>query len=48
MSEIGSEKLDSEEVFEKIVSLLRCYSMKMDSKRKGLKIKKILEGDDID
>lgn len=42
MSEIGSEKLDSEEVFEKIVSLLRCYSMKMDSKRKGLKIKKIL------
>lgn len=48
MSEIGSEKLDSEEVFEEIVSLLHCYSMKMYSKRKGVKIKKILEGDDID
>lgn len=48
MSEVGSEKLDSEEVFEEIVSLLHCYSMKMYSKRKGVKIKKILEGDDID
>ena len=48
MSEIGSEKLDSEEVFEEIVSLLHCYSMKMYSKRKGVKIKKILEDDDID
>lgn len=33
ISEIGNEKLDSEEVFEEIVSLLHCYSMKMYSKR---------------
>lgn len=43
MSEVGSQKLDSEEIFEEIVSLLHCYSMKMYSKRKGEKIKKILE-----
>ena len=29
MSEIGSPKLDSEEIFEEIVSLLHCFSMKM-------------------
>lgn len=46
MSEVGSQKLDSEEVFEEIVSLLHCYSMKMYSKRKGEKIKKILEDND--
>lgn len=33
VSEIGNEKLDSEEAFEDIVSLLHCYSMKMYSKR---------------
>lgn len=27
MSEIGSEKLDSQEIFEEIISLLHCYSM---------------------
>lgn len=43
MSEIGSQKLDSEEIFEEIVSLLHCYSMKPYSKRKGQKIKEILE-----
>lgn len=43
MSEIGSSKLDSEEIFEEIVSLLHCYSMKMYSKRKGQKIKEVLE-----
>ena len=37
MSEVGSKKLDSEEVFEEIVSLLHCYSMKMYSKRKNSK-----------
>ena len=41
MSEIGSKKLDSEEVFEEIVSLLHCYSMKLYSKRKVQKIKEI-------
>jgi len=34
MSEVGSEKLDSQEVFEEIVSLLHCYSMKLYSSRR--------------
>lgn len=46
MSDIGSEKLDSEEIFEEIVSLLHCYSMKLYSKRKEDKIKKILKEDE--
>ena len=46
ISEIGSEKLDSEEIFEDIVSLLHCYSMKLYSSRKVKKIKEILEDDD--
>lgn len=43
MSEVGSEKLDSEEIFEEIVSLLDCYSMKLYSKRKAQRIKEVLE-----
>jgi predicted site-specific integrase-resolvase len=35
VSEIGNKKLDSEEVFEEIVSLLHCYSMKLYSKRRN-------------
>lgn len=46
ISEIGSEKLDSEEIFEEIVSLLHCYSMKLYSSRKVKKIKEILEDND--
>lgn len=42
MSEVGSEKLDSQEIFEEIVSLLHCYSMKLYSKRKIQKIKEVL------
>lgn len=38
-SEVGSNKLDSEEIFEEIVSLLHCYSMKLYSKRKLQRIK---------
>lgn len=45
MSEVGSTKLDSEEIFEDIVSLLYCYSMKFDSKRKNKVIKELLEDD---
>jgi predicted site-specific integrase-resolvase len=33
VSDIGSTKLDSEEIFEDIISLLHCYSMKTYSKR---------------
>jgi predicted site-specific integrase-resolvase len=43
MSEVGSQKLDSEEIFEEIVSLLHCYSMKLYSKRKNKKIKEIIQ-----
>lgn len=43
MSEVGSEKLDSQEIFEEIVSLLHCYSMKLYSKRKQTQIKQILQ-----
>lgn len=42
MSEVGSEKLDSQEIFEEIVSLLHCYSMKLYSKRKVQRIKDVL------
>ena len=47
MSEVGSKKLDSEEIFEEIVSLLHCYSMKLYSKRKIPKIKEVI-ADDVD
>lgn len=46
MSEIGSEKLDSQEIFEEIVSLLHCYSMKLYSKRKAQRIKAVLSEDE--
>lgn len=46
ISEIGSEKLDSEEIFEEIISLLHCYSTKLYSSRKAKKIKEILEEND--
>jgi len=34
ISEVGSPQLDKKEVFEEIVSLLHCYSMKLYSARK--------------
>lgn len=43
ISEVGSKKLDSEEIFEEIVSLLHCYSMKLYSKRKNKQIKDLIE-----
>lgn len=42
VSEVGNTKLDSEEIFEEIVSLLHCYSMKLYSKRKDKSIKQII------
>lgn len=42
ISEQGSKKLDNDEIFEEIVSLLHCYSMKLYSKRKIKKIKKVV------
>ena len=43
VSEIGNVKLDSEEIFEEIISLLHCYSMKLYSKRKHNKIEVSLD-----
>jgi predicted site-specific integrase-resolvase len=43
MSEAGSQKIDSEEIFEEIISLLHCYSMKLYSRRKAKRIREILE-----
>jgi predicted site-specific integrase-resolvase len=42
ISEVGSTKLDSEEIFEEIVSLLHCYSMKLYSARKRKKIEELI------
>lgn len=42
MSEVGNRKLDAQEIFEEIVSLLHCYSMKLYSKRKVQKLKELL------
>lgn len=47
MSEVGSEKLDAQDVFEEIVSLLHCYSMKLYSSRRRLnKIKEAIADDE--
>lgn len=48
MSEVGSEKLDSQEIFEEIVSLLHCYSMKLYSKRRVDKIKEALNDNTLE
>ena len=48
MSEVGSEKLDSQEIFEEIVSLLHCYSMKLYSRRKVQRIKEVLSDNEQD
>ena len=42
ISEVGSNTLDREEIFEEIISLLHCYSMKIYSKRKNNKIKELI------
>lgn len=47
MSESGSPKLDAEEIFEEIVSLLHCYSMKLYSRRRVKKIKEVLSDDSL-
>ena len=44
ISEIGDTKLDSEEVFEEIVTMMHCYSMKMYSKRSKHSIEVGYEG----
>ena len=43
ISSIGSPQLDAQEVFEEIVSLLQCYSMKLYSSRKRKKVLELIE-----
>lgn len=43
VSEVGNSKLDSEEIFEEIVSLLHCYSMKVYSGRKKRTIEELIK-----
>ena len=46
---MGSNELDSEEIFEEIISLLHCYSMKLYSKHNQQKLKEIIDNkDDLD
>lgn len=42
IDETLNEKTDSEEIFEEIISLLHCFSMKLYSKRRVKKIKDVL------
>lgn len=48
VSEVGNKKLDSEEIFEEIISLLHCYSMKLYSKRQNNKKLEVGVKDDPD
>ena len=48
ISEIGSKKLDSQEIFEEIINLLHCYSMKLYSKRKKTLIDQFIKEDSDD
>ena len=43
ISEIGTTKLDSQEVIEEIISLMHCFAMKMYSKRKRKIIEELIE-----
>jgi putative resolvase len=43
ISETGSKTLDSKEVFDEIVSLLHCYSMKLYSSSKRKLIKELVD-----
>lgn len=46
MSEMGSEKMDSQEIFEEVISLLHCYSMELYSARRVQRIKEALSDED--
>lgn len=45
ISGVFSDIANSQEIFEEIVSLLCCYSMKMYSKRKIQRVKEVIEDD---
>lgn len=46
INEAGNEKLDNEEIFEEIISLLHCFSMKHYSSRKVKQLKKLMIKDE--
>lgn len=46
MSDIGSVKLDSQEIFEEIVSLLHCYAMRLYSKRRQAIVESLCQSDE--
>lgn len=48
ISEVGSSKLDAEEVFEEIVTLLQCYSTKPYSRRRAARLKEVLKDESLD
>lgn len=48
ISEVGSSKLDSEEVVEEIVPLLQCYSTKPYSRRQVARLKEVLKDESLD
>ena len=43
ISELGNQKLDSQEVMEEIISLMHCFAMKMYSKRKRKVIQELIQ-----
>lgn len=45
ISEVGNEKLDSEEIFEEIVTLLHSYSMKLYSNRRKNTIRELCQAE---
>lgn len=47
ISEVGSAELDAEEIFEEIVSLMHCYSIRLYSKRRVAKIKEVLNDNSL-
>ena len=46
MSDVGSVKLDSQEVFEEIVSLLHCFAMKLYSKRRQSVVESLCQAEE--
>ncbi len=44
--ESGNEKLDSEEIFEEIITLIHCFSMRHYSKRRLNRIRKVFENEE--
>jgi putative resolvase len=44
--ESGNEKLDSEEIFEEIITLIHCFSMRHYSRRRLNRIRQVFENEE--